>query len=118
MTFDSMSRSKYLKYVYKACNYNADIIKWFTFGAMIVYGVLLIRPWRKIKVKKVSYFAVFNVSADICDRPIQVFVCCCFGLLFHICCLQSFFVVVLVDYSSFCSSVGLRLALGGRNSVT
>ena len=33
----------------------------------------MIRPWRKIKVKKVSYFAVFNVSADICDGPIQVF---------------------------------------------
>ena len=29
-----------------------------------------------------------------------------------------FFVVVLVDYSAFCSTVCLRLALGGRNSVT
>ena len=36
MTFDSKVKVKILKYVYKACNYNAYIIKWFTFGAMIV----------------------------------------------------------------------------------
>ena len=77
VTFDSKSRSKYLKSVYMACNANTFRCKRFIFGTLIVYGLQITKKvldcWYDIVDKgqgrTVSYYVVYYVRSNICDGP-------------------------------------------------